>query len=635
MTVTSIDLLAMIQSGLNLISQAISIYDRDLRLIHANQRFQTMFMLPDDMVKPGVEFRAVVEYLAERGDYGPLDEVRAFVDEKVQLARAFEPHYFERTRANGTAISVDGCPLDTGGWITVYTDITDIRRAERTARSRADGLSKELLKRSEELEQTNREMAAAVRSLELTQRELIKSRERLELINHMTPAHIAHIDKHGTYTHSNGRLSSIVPSAEKDIVGRPFTEVLGSDVARHVRQSMSRAMQGEATVTELRDEQSGRFIRLAMTPDTRDDGTVDGAYVLSTDVTEEVQARLGLAHERRKALATQLTSAMSHDFSNLLTIIMSQQHRLESAASADPALLEISKTIKSATQRGRELIENLNQIGTERNIDAYAVKAIDVFGTLEQLAKAAVPAPMQVRFSVDIPDKSLVLDPGFIQDALLNLVINAAEACDGPGEVRVSIHVSSRDELEFVVQDNGPGFSEMALKDGLSPFYSTKAGKVNRGLGLTSAFDFARSCGGNLRLQNLAGGGACVTMTIPYLPAGQETPQLILLVDDDNDVRGAISAYLRDAGRSVIEANSVDEAAKLVKIDGLSHVVTDLDLGVSGTGLDIAALVPPEVQTLVMTGLPAADPRRVAASEHYVVLPKPFDFSELDLALTR
>lgn len=635
MTISQQKRVDMIQTGLNLISQAISIYDHELKLVHANRRMQTMFQVPADLLQPGVDFGDLLRYVAERGEYGQLDDIGAFVDEKVKLALAFEPHYFERTRANGTSISVEGCPLESGGWITVFTDITAIKRDEEIILSKADGLSQELLQRSEELTQTNRQLAASVRSLETTQQELIKSRGRLELINRMTPAHIAHVNSDGTYTHSNGRLPSVIPFTESNIVGRKFEQVLGSEVCKEVMPSFEKALNGEASVSEFREENSGRFIRLAMTPDIDKNDRVRGAYILSTDATEEVQARRALAHANRKALATQLTSVMAHDFSNLLTIIMGQQNQLEKIVGDDQTLNNISKTIQSATRRGAELIDTLNRIETQRHIDAVKVNASDFVSSISRLAKAAIAKGIDLKFDIDIPDKNLMIDPGFANDAILNLVINAAEACGKSGMIAVQIVVTRQQELQFRVQDDGPGFSDDGLGNAFKPFYSTKDDKVGRGLGLSSAFDFARSCGGSLRIRNLEDGGALVVMTIPYLPVRSSEGEMILVVDDDDEVRAVISDHLRSGGRMVVEASSLLEARELVKLEGLSSVITDLDLGNANTGLDVAAIVPEDVAVLVVTGLNASDPRRQQAQVSYPVLEKPFELNALDLAMSR
>ena len=627
--------LGMIRTGLNLISQAISIHDQDLRLVLGNRRFQEMFQITDELMRAGTPFRQTVQYLAERGEYGPLDDIDAFVDDKVALAQQFKPHYFERTRANGSSISVDGSPLEEGGWITVYTDITEIKRKDERIRSRAETLSDELLERSAMLEQTNRELTATIRALEAARQDLRASRERLDLINRMTPAHIAHVDASGRYTHSNGRLQSIVPTSEADIVGLHMQDVLGPSIWSHVAPRLARVLRGAADVSEFRDEGSGQFIRLAMSPDPGADGQIEGAYILSTDVTEEVTARNALTYARRRELATQLTSAMAHDFSNLLTIIMGENSRLESLDNLDHRGRAIAETIRSAAKRGAELVQRLNAVSPNQTLDPTAVNLGAFFSTFLPLAKAAIPDTVALRVINDVPDARLIFDAGFAQDAILNLVINAGEACGERGTITVTAQRTPDGQLQFQVCDNGPGFEAHALERAVNPFYSSKGGKMGRGLGLTSAYDFAKSSGGILQYRNRAAGGAEVTIRIPYtVPAPLENG-LVLLVDDDAAVRQTVRGYLRRAGLDVIEAETLDEAAQLMAVDGLGLVVTDLDIGGASTGLDVAAAAPQGLPVIIITGLPQGDPLRNAAEKAHPVLAKPFDYGDLKQQLDK
>ena len=92
MGTTRADKDSMTQAGLNLIQQALTIYDRDLRLAVCNRRFQEMFDLPDWLVTPGADFADTIRYLATRGDYGDVGDAEAFVANRVEQARAFEPH---------------------------------------------------------------------------------------------------------------------------------------------------------------------------------------------------------------------------------------------------------------------------------------------------------------------------------------------------------------------------------------------------------------------------------------------------------------------------------------------------------------------------------------------------------------
>jgi len=142
---------AMTTAGLNLIAQALSIYDADLNLVVCNAPFHQMFTLPDTLVTPGATFDATIRHLATRGEYGTVEDIQSFVQERIDQARAFEPHYMERTRANGRTISVEGSPLPQGGWVTVYTDITATKYQEALLHARSDALSDQVLTHTEQL----------------------------------------------------------------------------------------------------------------------------------------------------------------------------------------------------------------------------------------------------------------------------------------------------------------------------------------------------------------------------------------------------------------------------------------------------------------------------------------------------
>ena len=200
----------MTAAGLNLIAQALTIYDRDLKLAVCNAPFQQMFDLPRALVTPGATFEDTIRHLAVRGEYGSVEDIDLFVTERVDVARAFAPHYMERTRANGRTISVEGSPLPEGGWVTVYTDITRIKQQEALLNARSDALSDQVLTHATELSATNRELAAMITTLEETKRQLTAAEARTRLTTEMMPAHIAHVDAAGHYTYSNRRLSTVM-----------------------------------------------------------------------------------------------------------------------------------------------------------------------------------------------------------------------------------------------------------------------------------------------------------------------------------------------------------------------------------------------------------------------------------------
>jgi PAS domain S-box-containing protein len=115
------------------IDQGISMFDADLRLTSFNENFLKILDLPADRIKVGASLEETFRYNAERGDYGPGD-VEEQVRERLELARRFEPHQFERSRPDGTVLEIRGKPTADGGFVTTYTDITKRRRAEEKLR---------------------------------------------------------------------------------------------------------------------------------------------------------------------------------------------------------------------------------------------------------------------------------------------------------------------------------------------------------------------------------------------------------------------------------------------------------------------------------------------------------------------
>lgn len=279
------DTSVLLRSGLNLIQQALSIYSADMKLIVGNRQFQTMFNLPSQYSEPGASFSATIRYLASSGEYGDVDDVEAFVNSRVRQAQTFEAHYLERKRANGRWISVEGVPLRQGGWVTVYTDITQVRQQEEMLRSRSDELSGKLLDRSEELARTNRALEATISRLHETQQQLEAAEARIRLAAETTPAHIARLDLQERYTYSNQRLPLTPSNGADNIVGHTAFDILGSEVYEAIAPSMRSAMAGEPKVVEFANPSDGRQIRAAFTPDTNAAGSVTGAYVLSMDVS--------------------------------------------------------------------------------------------------------------------------------------------------------------------------------------------------------------------------------------------------------------------------------------------------------------------------------------------------------------
>lgn len=607
----------LIRSGLNLIGQALSIFDADLRLRVANRQYQAMFDLPDALTLPGTRFEDTIRFLVLRGEYGPQPDPDSAVAFRVEQARAFRPHYFERERADGRWVAVEGAPLSQGGWVTVYTDITDIKQQEALLRARSDALSDQVLHHAERLAAANRKLAATNAALSEAQRILTRTEARTRQVTEMVPAHIAHMDAQFRYTFSNRRLASVFPGAASDIVGKTVEQAHGAETFATLEPHMRRALAGEAQVFEITHPISGRRIRIALTPDREG----QGVYILSTDVSAEVQAREALAHASRRSLAAQLTSGMAHDFGNLLTIILGLQSRLAARDLPADAAEDVEATL-AAARRGVALLEGLSRISAPRDLTPEPALLSRLLPQLARLARPSLTEGKELHLDLDLPEGQVLLDPGALQDSLLNLILNANAAMTGPGRITLSARRNG-EWLELTVADSGPGFTPEALKRATEPFYSTKKGRGS-GLGLSMVYDQTKLAGGTLRLDNNPEGGARVTLRLPWRPVA---PQMVLLAEDDDAIRAEVRDQLTGLGHSVIEAASLAEARALSDLPGLTLILSDIQLG-DGLGHDLAGRGLPLV---LMTSLPAGDALRDRADGP--VLTKPFPPARLAAAL--
>ena len=616
---------AMTAAGLNLIGQALTIFDSDLRLAVSNAPFKEMFNLPDELVANGAPFEDTIRHLALRGEYGDIDDLEAFVAERIEVARAFEPHYVERYRSNGTVISVEGSPLPQGGWITVYTDITSNKKQETLLRARSEELTDQVLAHAEELASTNRALAATVSVLGETKRHLTEVEARTRLTTEMMPAHIAHIDETGHYTYSNRQLSTIIPGRPNNIIGMHISDALGLGVYEKIKPMLHSAFAGENTLTEFTDAASTHRIRAAFTPDTR-----GGAYVLSTDVTLETQTRVALQQTSKRELAAQVTSGLAHDFSNLLTIILGMQSKLARLDELPSAAKPLIEGTLNAAKRGGDLLGSIAEITSQR---VQRPRVTDLHALLREMETLAAPTlPENIVFTVtgQLPNKAVLLDQGAIKDALLNLILNARDACGSNGTIKLSASTVHNTWIEFTVSDTGTGFSEDALKHACDPFYTTK-GSEGTGLGLPMVYDITKLAGGDLRLQNTPEGGASIRLRLPLRFNPEVTGGLALLVEDNDDLRALYRDMLTDMGHSVIEATSADEATALIaNLPDIALILSDIRLSGEGTGLDLLKRIEKgKTPVVLMTSLAPNDPLHQEAQAATTVLAKPFTAYDL------
>lgn len=167
------------------ISHGITLFDTDLKLLICNQRFIDLLDYPAELARPGTPFESFVRWNAEHGEYG-VGDVEAMARERVELARHFLPHRIQRRRPNGRTIEVIGTPIPGVGFVTSYSDITDLRRAQDQLRDLADTLETRIDERTEAL-------TRYIADREATERELLRAKEMAEVANRSKSAFLANM----------------------------------------------------------------------------------------------------------------------------------------------------------------------------------------------------------------------------------------------------------------------------------------------------------------------------------------------------------------------------------------------------------------------------------------------------------
>jgi signal transduction histidine kinase/CheY-like chemotaxis protein len=651
--------ISLIESGLNLIQQGVTIYDSNLELVAWNRRFVEIYSLPNGLVKRGSTFEDVVKFLATKGEYGPGD-IDKLVEERVNRARMFEPHYLERKRPNGTSIAVEGHPLKNGGWVAVYTDVTAQKNQEELLKERSEFLSDRLLQDSARLSETNRQLLAANRALEEVKYALTASEDRLQVINKSLPAHIAYLDRNLVYRFSNLRLPEIwgIPknNAKKEVVGEKMEDIFPNDIFTYLKPFLEQSLGGETISTEYdnpTETQPDHAVRVIFTPEKNQKGEVIGLFVLSTDITDQRKVANSIINAQRLEAVTQLTGGLAHDLNNILTIVLGNLSRLHEQlgdSEDDDAENTIIST-KKAARRAARIMESLVAFSRRRALEP---RATNVSRVLRELYGLAVPnLPPSIQLKLQMPDASMTafIDESAFQDAVINLLFNARDALPGGyGEIEITLKAEQPDSLIVTISDNGHGFDDEMLENAYQPFFTTKERGAGTGLGLSMVQGFALQSGGDIWIESELGKGAQVHLKLPAMNIGQEdivikedkdvstlkissTIGPILVVEDQADIRENIRYVLRNADLTIIEAASGAEALEILNVvEEIELVISDITMPGSINGLDLARTtkkILPDMKIILMSGLAETDQIWCDAVKEFETLRKPFDNTKL------
>lgn len=459
-------------------------------------------------------------------------------------------------------------------------------------------------------------------------------------------------------------LSALLALAITGCAGWYIYRNLGSNLTA-ISRAMSRLAQGEPNVSvpalQRRDE-LGELAR-AFNVFARNMASLEHTTRLLKEKTNQMEIdrikrqelEEALLHSQKMKAVGQLTGGLAHDFNNLLAVIIGSLELVEPDARDAPRL---SRALKAA-ERGALLTQRLLAFSRKQALHPQAVAMAPLLENLSELMRHSLPATLSLEIEAQSPAWPAWIDVGQLENALINLVMNARDAMAGRDGVikirtwnqRVTRSSGQRqDMVALEVIDHGSGMSQAVKARVFEPFFTTKATGSGSGLGLSMVYGFVRQSGGRVALESAPGQGTTVRLQLPRAltevekevapavdepsPAGE---RLALVLEDEEDVRQTLCEQLHQLGWLTLETASGEEALQLLEASpDIALLISDLMLPGALSGADVIHTARrrfPALPVLLISGQdlrPAQNP----ALPEVEWLRKPFTRAQLAQALS-
>jgi len=362
--------------------------------------------------------------------------------------------------------------------------------------------------------------------------------------------------------------------------------------------------------------------------------------------------------------AADVTGGIAHDFNNMLMGIVGNLELAEHVPGCPTAVQQHIARARAGAERAAELSSRLLAYARRKHV---VTGVVGVRATLAELA-TGLEQRVQERgaFELELPVEELYVEAGIgeLEELLLNLVGNAAEAIAPGGTIRVEAGAATKSapwsdsgQTRFVrlaVQDDGPGMSAEVVERAFEPFFTTRRGRGGTGLGLAMVRDIVTRRGGRIELATEPGHGTRFDLFLPAVgappvvapvdpsPAGPVLAELgtVLVVDDEQDIRQVLCEALRRSGATVVETGSGEEALSLLERTSVlpEVLISDLTMpGMNGFELrDAIQRMGGAPRTLFITGYSGEtlEDRELEGARE-AILHKPFRLAELFASLER
>lgn len=369
-------------------------------------------------------------------------------------------------------------------------------------------------------------------------------------------------------------------------------------------------------------------------------------------LAEILSRQRSIQHAQRLESVGQLTGGVAHDFNNLLAVITGCLELLKVRAGENRPVIELADRALTAAERGAALVQRLLAFSRRQMLNPEPTDVNSLVVDVLELSRRSLGEHIEIETQLSEELWSVLVDASQLENAVLNLVINARDAMPDGGILMVSTErfrvdapedgLVVGDYVKIAVSDTGSGIPREHLGRVFEPFFTTKETGRGSGLGLSMVYGFVTQSHGAVRIHSEAEAGTTVELFLPrvgFVPneeieESSEQPrgrgELVLVVEDDLAVRRTVVSVLEELGYRVLEASTAADAFELLQQTKVDLLLTDVVLGGTASGPELVQRAVeriPELNIIFMTGY--ADQHLSAVGRDAHILKKPFRAPEL------
>lgn len=510
-------------------------------------------------------------------------------------------------------------------------------------------------------------------SQEKAERALQESERRYRGIVETALEGVLQIDPQGRIRYANVRAAALLGKDPKTLQDFDLSNAVDEASQEEYETLFRDGASGIRRRAEIQfdcGDAGKRWILVSVNPNYTADGSFAGLLALLSDITDRKEREERLRESQRMEAIGKLTGGIAHDFNNLLAVVMGNLELLvERLGNQEQSRL--AQRALQAAERGALLTQRLLAFSRKQALNPKIVDMNELVDNVADLLTRSLSENIHFNLHLEKDLWRCRVDPAQMENALLNLVLNARDAMPDGGTVTVSVGnfrfqetggvphshgdmLPAGDYVRLIVSDTGSGMSEQVIERVFEPFYTTKSVGKGTGLGLSMVYGFVRQSGGAIYVDSTLGEGTTITIYLPRAlqseslfeasrdaaPLWLGNGELVLLVEDDASVRELTRAQLVALGYRVVEASEGQEAIDLCAYPDMKPdlILADIILRGGIDGIETAERIReayPEITVVFMSGRKPDDKKlsrlsRLGATE---ILSKPFRKRDLAAAL--